>query len=132
MTNLFMKPQIAIVPRSIITNITMTLCSFMLLSYMIHRSTGHFSPKLTFITKTSFLQPYSEKKPKYKLQHHVKLIQAPEGKSVFMPSSHYTPPYSSRPGLSTASSETPSTFSLTFTPSAHSLPSILALASTPT
>ena len=77
MTNLLMKPQIAMILRSIITVITITLRSFMLLPHMIHRSPGHFSPKLTFITKLPFSNRILKIDPNINYNTMFKLIQAP-------------------------------------------------------
>ena len=71
MTNLLMKPQIAIVPCSVFTISTITFRLFMLLLYMIHRSVGHFSPKFTFSAELPFSNRILKNRPKYKFSHHV-------------------------------------------------------------
>ena len=55
MTNLLMRPQIAIVPSSVFTISTITFHPSMLLLHMIHGSVGDFSPKSTF--SADFLFP---------------------------------------------------------------------------
>ena len=60
MTNLDMKPQMAIFLCSIVTISTITFRPFMLPLHMIHRSVGQFSSKFTF--SADFLSlPYSER-----------------------------------------------------------------------